>query len=297
MRGRRKPDCKPHPLLRKLASGLRPGVIDLRTGQVLPHDPDLLLTKIARGNYRPGYTHPDWNQALTSICEDARTWLRVRVGQAIMGHPTSDGLVVIAQGSGENGKTVIFGAAMQAFGDYAAPCSPKLFASSKDEHSTERADLRGQRLLVAEELTEDRALNITAIKRVTDVVEIRARHVHKDNMTFRASHSLFVTTNYVPVVNETDHGTWRRLALLAFPFTFRKTTEATTGPSDRRGDARLKDGHGGQHDAIVTWAVEGARRWYESGFSGLPASVEADTRAWRKAAELSHQSTVSISEP
>jgi phage/plasmid-associated DNA primase len=124
---------------------------------------------------------------------------------------------------------------------------------------------------------------------VTDVVEIRARHVHKDNMTFRASHSLFITTNYVPVVNETDHGTWRRLALLAFPFTFRKTTEATAGPSDRRGDARLKerlkDGHGGQHDAIVTWAVEGARRWYESGFSGLPTSVEADTRAWRKAAD------------
>jgi putative DNA primase/helicase len=73
---------------------------------------------------------------------------------------------VIAQGSGENGKTTVLSAVIQALGDYGAPCSPKLIASAKDEHSTERADLRGQRLLVAEELTENRALNVTAIKQV-----------------------------------------------------------------------------------------------------------------------------------
>ena len=61
--------------------------------------------------------------------------------------------------------------------------SSKLIASAKDEHSTERADLRGQRFLVAEELTENRALNVTAIKQVTDVVQIKARYVHKDNPT------------------------------------------------------------------------------------------------------------------
>ena len=100
---------------------------------------------------------------------------------------------------------------------------------------------------------------------------------------------MFVTTNYIPVVNETDHGTWRRLALVVVPYTFRKPGEPLTGPADRRGDpqlkARLRAGAQGQHDAIVTWAVEGARRWYESDFPPLPPSVEADTRAWRKEAD------------
>src|SRR6185503_5350611 len=108
---------------------------------------------------------------------------------------------------------------LAACGDYASPASPKLIAE-KGEHSTERADLRGQRLLVAEELTENRALNVTAIKQITDVTHIKARYIRRDNMSFLASHSLFVTTNYVPIINETDHGTWRRLALLEFPFTF-----------------------------------------------------------------------------
>jgi hypothetical protein len=52
--------------------------------------------------------------------------------------------------------------------------------------------------------------------------------------------SLFVTTNYIPVVNETDHGTWRRFALVVFPFTFRKPAEPLSGPTDRRGDPGLK---------------------------------------------------------
>lgn len=266
------------------------GIVDLRTAQVLPHDPEHLITKITRGNYRAGYEHADWQQALTALPDDeVRAWFQVRIGQAITGHPTPDGVNVILQGSGENSKSVITtDGCLPALGDYAAPASPKLI-TAKDEHATERADLRGQRLLVAEELTEDRALNVTAIKQITDVSIIKARYVHRDNFTFVASHSFFITTNYLPTVSETDHGTWRRLALLRFPYTYRKPGEALTAPTDRRGDPRLKarirSGASGQHDAIVTWAIEGARRWYAEGFPPLPARVEADTRAWRTQAD------------
>ncbi len=266
------------------------GVVHLQSGQVQPHDPDFLVTKITSGSYQPGYTHLDWDQALTALPEELRAWFQVRAGQAITGHPTPDGIIPIMQGGGENGKSALTtDGIVPALGDYAAPVSPKLIASGKEEHSTERADLRGQRFLIAEELTEDRALNVTAIKQITDVSLIRARHVFRDNFTFQASHSLFVTTNYIPVINETDHGTWRRLALVKFPFTFRKPHEALTAPTDRRGDpglkTRLRAGVNGQHDAIVTWVVEGARRWYASGFPALPATVETDTRAWRTQAD------------
>lgn len=266
------------------------GVVDLRTGQVQCHDPDLLFTKITHGAYRPGYTHPDWDLALTALPEKIRGWFQMRVGQGITGYPTPDGIIPILQGGGENGKSAITtDGIVPALGDYAAPVSPKLIASAKDEHSTERADLRGQRFLIAEELTEDRALNVTAIKQITDVSMIKARYVFKDNFTFQASHSLFVTTNYIPVVNETDHGTWRRLALVVFPFTFRKAHELLTSATDRRGDPNLKRrirvGAGGRHDAVVTWAVDGARRYYEAGFPAVPATVEGDTRAWRRQAD------------
>jgi hypothetical protein len=51
--------------------------------------------------------------------------------------------------------------------------------------------------------------------------------------------------------------------------------------------ARIKQGAGGQHDAIVTWAVEGAKRWYADPARSLTMTtkVEADTRAWRSEAD------------
>ena len=266
------------------------GVVDLRTGQIEPHNPQQLNTKITTGRYRPGYTHADWEQALSALPEDVRHWLQVRIGQAITGHQTPDGVIPIAQGGGANGKScVLTDGILPALGDYAAPASPKLITANTGEHSTERADLRGQRFLIAEELTEDRALNVTAIKQIQDVSQIRARYVHRDNFTFTASHSLFVTTNYIPVVNETDLGTWRRLALIVFPYTYKKPGEPLTVPTDRRGDpdlkSRLRAGGAGQHDAVVTWAVEGARRSYASKLPAVPPRVEADTRSWQTAAD------------
>ena len=170
--------------------------------------------------------------------------------------------------------------------------SPKLFQASKgSEHSTERAELRGKRLLIAEELTEGRSIDVTALKQIQDVGVITARYIRQDNFTFRTSHSLFTTTNYVPVVSETDHGTWRRLALLRFPYTFRKCGERLESETDRSGDptlkARIRGGADGQHDAIVTWAVEGAMRWYADPAVALAKTkkVEADTRAWRAEAD------------
>jgi putative DNA primase/helicase len=164
--------------------------------------------------------------------------------------------------------------------------SGKLF-SKGNEHSEEMATLRGKRFMVAEELAEGRSIDVTALKRIQDVGLVTARHVYGKNMTFPATHSLFATTNYVPVINEVDHGTWRRLELLRFRYTYRKPAEELATPTDRRGDpglkGRLKANDSGQADAIVTWVVDGARAWYADPVGSLvptPAMV-ADKRAWR----------------
>jgi P4 family phage/plasmid primase-like protien len=258
------------------------GVVDLRTGATTPHDPDQRLTKITRGCYRPGFERPDWTQTLTAVREDARVWFQQQMGWAITGYPSV--VLLIWQGGGENGKTAIVAALLAALGDYASAASDKLLTSG--EHSTERADLRGHRLLIAEELTDQHVLDLTAIKRVTDVSQIRARHLYRELESFTPSHSLVITTNSVPIVEETDHGTWRRLLLVTFPYTFRKPHDPILGPADRLGDpglkGRLTDGTDEVHDAIVTWAVEGARLSYAThGVPPLPKSVATDTLAWQ----------------
>lgn len=279
------------------------GIVNLTNGELLPHEPDAMCTKMAGGSYRPGFTHPDWDAVLEALPAETRAWFQTRVGQAITGHTTPDGIVPIMQGGGENGKgTLVTDGILPAIGEYGSVASPKLFMSAKNEHSTERADLRGQRLVIAEELTEGRSIDVTALKQVADVGRIKARKTHKDNMEFDATHSIFATTNYIPIINETDHGTWRRLALVKFPYTFIKPGDPLDDPAtQRRGDPtlkrRIKANPDGQHDAIVTWAVEGAMKWYASqsaieaavkAEAELPAdvmrpcaTVAADTRKWR----------------
>jgi P4 family phage/plasmid primase-like protien len=262
------------------------GVVDLRTGEVTSHEPGRLMTKITSGSYRPGWEHGDWTTALEALGEDTRAWFQVRIGQAATGRPWPHGDVVILQGGGSNGKSAVTtDGVVPALGDYASVASTKLLQAG--EHSTERAELRGRRLLIAEELTEGRSIDVTALKQIQDVGMITARRLYRENVTFSTSHSLFVTTNYVPVVNETDHGTWRRLTLLRFRTRFLRPGEPVLGPQDRTGDPglkeRLKAGTDGRHDAIVTWAVEGARRWYANRplAAMRPPSVELDTMTWR----------------
>jgi P4 family phage/plasmid primase-like protien len=265
------------------------GVVDLRTGELLPADPSLLMTKITSGSYRPGFTHIDWAKALEALPKEERDWLQCVVGQGITGHPNPNDFMAVLQGSGENGKSAITtDGILPALGDYASVASTKLFQSSKSEHSTERADLRGKRLVIIEELTEGKSIDISALKQILGVAYITARFIRQDNITFRASHTLIATTNYIPLVNETDWGTWRRFALLRFPYTFRKPGQALrNGLADRPGDLtlkrRMKRNESGQHDAIVTWAVEGAIRFHTDPDTALrPTSrVEADTQAWR----------------
>jgi hypothetical protein len=123
------------------------------------------------------------------------------------------------------------------------------------------------------------------------LTSITARRVYRDNITFHATHSLFTTPNYVPVVSETDHGTWRRLAMLKFPYTFRRPGESLDTENDRVDDPtlkeRIKHNTDGQHDAIVTWAIEGAVKWDANPATSLQLTntVKADTHAWRAEAD------------
>jgi putative DNA primase/helicase len=267
------------------------GVVDMRTGDVQPHAPGLRMTGLTRGSYIPGYSHDDWDQALEAAPVEVQDWFQVRSGQAATGHPVPDDMMLVFQGSGANGKTTVTsGGPVVALGDYGSVASHKLFMKGT-EHSTERADLRGRRCLVAEELTEGRSIDITALKQIIGTTRIKAHFMYQDNVEFDASHTLFVTTNYVPVVNEVDHGTWRRLALVRVPYTFKKEGQELAGEYDKRGDLGLRDrirkGQDGQHDAIVTWLVEGAMRWYadESESLVVPDRVTADTRAWQRDAD------------
>jgi putative DNA primase/helicase len=262
------------------------GVVDLRTAQLQPHEPGLLLTKCSDVAYVPGATHADWVSALEAVDEDVRDWLKIRFGQAATGHPPDDDLMPILNGGGSNGKTTLLQAVMAAIGSYGQVLPEKLLKAGDNEHPTLIADLDGLRLAVIEETPEARQLNTQRLKDLLGTPTLKARRMRQDYYEFKSSHSLFLATNYRPVVYETDHGTWRRLALVPFPYRYRRDHEPLVAAADRRGDvnlrSRLRQGRA-QREAVLAWLVEGALAWYvaDRKTPAIPQSVANATDEWR----------------
>ena len=114
----------------------------------------------------------------------------------------------------------MIGAIRHAVGDYGVLLPDKLLAGRGDEHETIWMPLRGARFAYMEELPEDHVLPVARIKKLADTPEMSGRLIGKDHVTWAATHTIVISTNYLPVVKETDHGTWRRLAMVNYPFTF-----------------------------------------------------------------------------
>ena len=262
------------------------GVVDLRTGKLKAHDPKLLLTKMTAAEYNPDADRSTWLRALEAVPPSVAAWLQVRLGQAATGHTPEDDVMPILMGSGDNGKTTVLHAPRQALGDYAVTVPDRLFMANPGDHPTELTTLMGARFAVAEELAEGRNLNVKRVKDTLGTPTITARRMRSDNVTWLATHSLMLSTNYTPIVAETDHGTWRRLCLVVFPFKF-VTAEKL---ADKAGDARyrlrdpsVKRDLGTADAGVLAWLVDGARRWYDAGMvmPPMPKSVVGDTLAWR----------------
>jgi len=259
------------------------GVVDLRRSKLMPHDSALYLTKIAAAEYDPKADLTTWNQALTALPPKVAEWLKVRFGQAATGHTPDDDVLVILEGSGENGKTTVIHAPRVTLGGHSVRVPARLLDADPGDHPTTLMTLLGARAAIIEELPEGRNLNVKRLKDAVGTPEITARYMRKDDVTFEATHCLFLSTNYLPIVAETDHGTWRRLVLVRFPYRFVKRRKEVTSDRDRVGDKRLKRALAKPNAGVLRWLVEGAREWYDRGESmpKPPKKVTRDTSAWR----------------
>jgi putative DNA primase/helicase len=268
------------------------GVVDLRDGSLIPHHPDLLFTKVTPVDYYPAATHPDWDKALTAVSPEVGAWLQERFGQGLTGFPPPDDKLVILKGAGENGKSTVMDGINAGAGEYATSLPDRVLLARSGDHPTELMELRDARLAFMEEFPEIGHLNVRRLKAITGTQMMNARYCGGNNIEWESTHTVFVTSNYLPRVEESDHGTWRRLALIEFPHRYRKPAEAIEGPNDRRGDPGLRDriraGDRGQHEAALAWLVRGAMNWFANGrvMTPAPHEVVAATETWRGTADL-----------
>ena len=263
-------DFDAHPDLLNVGNG----VVDLRDGRLYKHDPKYLLTKISEAAYVPDAEHDDLDQIQKALEPEVMEWMQVRFGQAATGYPTSDDIMPIGQGLGSNGKSTLFSAVRAAMGDHALTVPDRLLQARPSDHPTELMMLKGARLALIDETPEAAHLNVQRLKTVIGTDTITARKISKDPVTWEATHSMFLMTNYEPMIREVDDGTWRRLALVKFDKKF---------PTNDQFRARVAEGSPEFRSAMLAWIVRGAMRWYanDKAIPEVPKKVREDTDQWR----------------
>ena len=177
--------------------------------------------------------------------------------------------MIIAYGSGRNGKSTFFNTIARVMGSYSTTINAQILVEqdpSKNRFAT--SGLRGKRYALAAELADSTILNDAVIKQMTSTDMIHAEKKYKDEFEFKPSHTLVLYTNYLPKVKSTDTGIWRRLVVVPF--------NAVIPESDTKLDfaQQLFDNAA---PAILKWMIIGAGRVIGAG--GRIARPECVRRA------------------
>jgi P4 family phage/plasmid primase-like protien len=234
------------------------GTVDLRTGEIRPHDPADFCTKITA--VAPSDKGMDiWLAFLDRItCGDKslQAYHQICSGMELVGKVFCENLI-IAHGSGGNGKSTFYNAKFLVMGDYAGSLSAEtLTVNCRKNKSPEYAELRGKRFVIAAELEEGMRLDTAIVKKLCSTDPIRAEKKFKDPFDFMPSHTTILYTNHLPKVGTNDKGTWDRLVVVPFLAKLR----GEKGEVKNYADYLFHECGG----AILSWMIEGARRFIDA---------------------------------
>lgn len=255
------------------------GTLDLDSGELLPHDPDDLLTKRANVIFDPAVSSETWERFVSQIMEgdtEKIAYLQRICGLCLTADTSLECLWLLYGASTRNGKSTFVETMARLLGDYALSTPPETLSQRKRQAGAASGDLArldGCRFLNASEPPKRMLLDTALVKTLTGRDSITARNLYEREFQFVPKFKLLINTNNLPVVSDDTLFTSERVRVIEFPHHF---SEAEQDPHLKQRLCQPENLSG-----LLNWCLAGLREYRKTG-EKPPTSVKSATTAYQK---------------
>lgn len=242
------------------------GTYNLETDTLGPHFGYNYITRLANTEYCSTAGCPLFMRFLEEVLPDyrVREFLQQYMGYCLTGRLDIHSILFLV-GKGANGKSVFLSVMRHIFGPYAKYANPDILleGSSNSSKDFQKAELKGARLILCEELAEDARMNEAVLKAITAGAPRKCAFKFKDYFEYIPTDHWVVATNYLPIIRGMDAAIRRRVFIIPFNVTI---------PEGRR-DPYLTDRLIAEAPGILQWLVQGYRTYRANNGLQIPPAV------------------------
>lgn len=269
------------------------GTVDLRTGELRPHNSADFITRVVPRDYVPNVYSPLWDGLLKRATAvdpsgESASFLELMLGYSLIGGNPENRMFFIIGPAG-TGKSKIVELPVDVLGtDYGYHAKASLITRGRNEVNTEElAVLEHKRFMSISETDGSMTLDEARVKTITGARQMSYRSLYSKVRVGNVESTFVIGTNEPPTIEKFDDAIARRLVII------RSGPTLTPNEKDINLDRRILD-----HEAegVLSSLVRGAVRWHmmsqelSTGGVGaggavfdvhLPAAVAFETSAFK----------------
>jgi len=230
--------------------GVANGVLELNADNkwiLIDHHHEHAITEYAKVFYRrfdPHHPNEMDQLVLNSIEDiiiedDAREWIMFLLSQGVDSRD-KEGIFIIWEGIGQNGKTTLLRAAHKALGPKGDKFNSEMLCSKREESDKPNSGLMKLSTInsaYSEELNPNQAANTGRIKEIANPGEISTRELNGTQQTITMHANFWLASQHSPVFNSSEHALWRRIFNYTSKRQYRKNPDPNN-PYEKKDDQR-----------------------------------------------------------
>lgn len=260
------------------------GVVDLRSGELLPGDPTLFFTSCAPTEWPADGIDAEpteFIRFLQEILDNDKqifNFLHRVLGYSMTALNIERFFLILYGEHGQNGKGSLMEILYHVLGGLAVPIQSEMLVAQKFTKSASGPTpdimaIKGKRLIWASETEEYQRFASGVVKKLSGGDPLIGRNPNdKDQTTFFPTHTLFLLTNNKPGAPAHDSAFWTRLHQIDFPLSFvsYQPKEEYERPADPNLIEKLKQ----ERSSILAWLVRGCLEYQNQGLAPPDSVVE-----------------------